>query len=158
MVRWPTHREMIDMTEIVAERSESVVPEITLLASQIGEAIGFSFDSAESPATSEHLNSDGAWKYHFETDDRWGFVAANLDAPGPVMTTYPGWNTITVETGHWAVFFEGTFAGTVSPHGGRIGGYALLDWNNDTDLGTAILDAFRTERDVLVEDSSHDRE
>lgn len=139
-------------TEITTESSETAIPEIVLLAAQIGEAIGFSFESAESPATSEHLNSDGAWEYHFETDDRWGFVAASPDAPGPVETTYPGWNTVTVEPGHCAVFYEGTYAGIVSPRGGRIGGYALLDWDHDTALETAMLDAFRTEHDALTDD------
>jgi hypothetical protein len=132
----------------------TVIPEIALLAAQIGEAIGFSFEDAELPATSEFLNSDGAWEYHFETDDRWGFVAAAPDEF--VETTYPGWNVVTVEPGNWAVFFEGTFAGIVSPRGGRISGHDLLDWDEDTDLATAMLDAFRTERDALT-DRNHDQ-
>ncbi len=145
--------ELPPETETTPESTGTAIPEIVLLAAQIGEAIGFSFDSAESPATSDHLNADGAWEYHFETDDRWGFVAASPDAS--VETTYPGWQTITVEAGHWAVFYEGTFAGIVSPSGGRIGGYALLDWDNHvTDLENAILDAFRTEHDALT---NHDR-
>jgi hypothetical protein len=135
--------------------TDTVIPEIALLAAQIGEAIGFSFEDAEPPATSEHLNSDGAWEYHFETDDRWGFVAAAPDEF--IETTYPGWNVVTVQPGHWAVFYEGTFAGTVSPRGGRIGGHALLDWDADTDLAMAMLDAFRAERDALTE-QDHDQD
>ena len=137
-------------TEITTESTRSAIPEIALLAAQIGEAIGFSFAEAESPASSEHLNSDGAWEYHFETDDKWGFVAASPDAV--VETTYPGWRTITVEAGHWAVFYEGTFAGVVSPRGGRIGGHALLEYGDEIDdLERAMLDAFRTEREALAE-------
>lgn len=136
-----------------SENAETAIPEIALLAGQIGEAIGFSFDEAESPVTSEHVNSDGAWEYHFETADKWGFVAAGSD--GPVETTYPGWNTITVEAGQWAVFYDGTFAGVVSPRGGRIGGYALLEYGDKVDdLERAMLDAFRAERDALTD---HDR-
>jgi hypothetical protein len=63
---------------------------------------------------------------------------------------------VTVEPGNWTVFFEGTFAGIVSPRGGRIGGHDLLDWDEDTDLATAMLDAFRTERDALT-DRNHDQ-
>ena len=141
-----------EMTEMAADEcsTETAIPEIALLAAQVGEAIGFSFDETESPATSEHLNSDGAWEYHFETDDRWGFVAAGPD--GPIETTYPGWNSITVEAGHWAVFYDGTFAGIVSPRGGRIGGYALLEYGDEIDnLEISMLDAFRTERDALTD-------
>ena len=146
------------------ENTETTIPEIALLAAQIGEAIGFSFVEAESPATSEHLNSDGAWEYHFETDDKWGFVAAG--PAGSIETTYPGWNSITVEAGHWAVFYDGTFAGVVSPRGGRIGGHALLEYGDEIDdLERAMLDAFRTEREALaehpdasLEDSPHDRD
>lgn len=161
MEQWPMHRGMmINMcaSETTATTGDSTpVPfEIAVLAAQIGEAIGFSFEEAESPVTSEQLNDDGAWEYHFETDDRWGFVAAGPDEM--VETTYPGWNSITVEADHWAVFYEGTFAGIVSSEGGRIGGYGLLDWDADTDFATAMLDAFRTERDALTEESSHDRD
>jgi hypothetical protein len=135
--------------------TQTAIPEIALLAAQIGEAIGFSFEDAGPPATSEFLNSDGAWEYHFETDDRWGFVAAAPDEF--VETTYPGWNVVTVEPGSWAVFFEGTFAGIVSPRGGHIGGHDLLDWDEDTDLATAMLDAFRTECAAVAEQSQHKR-
>lgn len=137
------------------EGTETAIPEIALLAAQIGEAIGFPFDKTESPATSEHLNDDGAWEYHFETDDTWGFVAADPDASKTVETTYPGWNTITVQPGQWAVFCNGTFAGVVSPRGGRIGGYALLEYGDEiTDLETAMLDGFRTEYEALAGQSN----
>lgn len=136
-----------------SEDSDTAIPEIARFAAQIGDAIGFSFDEAESPASSDHLNSDGAWEYHFETDERWGFVAAGLD--DFLETTYPGWNSVAIQPGHWAVFYEGTFAGTVSPHGGRIGGCALLEWDDDTALEAAMLDAFRAERDALT---GHQRE
>ena len=137
------------------ERTETVIPEIASLAAQIGEAIGFPFDETESPATSEYMNSDGACEYHFETDDTWGFVAVSPDASTLVETTYPGWNTITVQPGQWAVFCNGTFAGVVSPRGGRIGVYALLEYGDEiTDLETAMLDAFRAEHEALAEQSN----
>jgi hypothetical protein len=135
--------------------TDTVIPDIALLAAQIGKAIGFSFEDTEPPATSDHLNDDGAWEYHFETDDRWGFVAAAPDEF--IETTYPGWNVVTVEPGSWAVFFEGTYAGIVSPRGGCIGGHDLLDWDEDTDLATAMLAAFRAERDALTE-QDHDQD
>ncbi|WP_273837464.1 hypothetical protein [Halococcus sp. PRR34] len=137
------------------EGTDTAISEIALLAEQISGAIGFPFGESESPATSEHLNDDGAWEYHFETDDTWGFVAASPDASTPVETTYPGWNAITVQPGQWAVFCNGTFAGVVSPCGGRIGGYALLEYGDEiTDLETAMLDAFRTEHEALTEQSN----
>jgi hypothetical protein len=140
-------------TETTTENTGTgtAISEIALLAAQIGESIGVSFADTEFPAASEHLNDDGVWEYHFETDEKWGFVAASPDAERPVETTYPGWNIVTVEPGHWAVFYEGTFAGTVSPRGGRIGGHALLDWDDVTDLETAMLDAFRTEHNALTD-------
>jgi hypothetical protein len=142
------------VSETSTESTEIAISEIALLAAQIGEVIGVSFDDAEYPAASEHLNPDGAWEYHFESDERWGFVAAPPDER--VETTYPGWRSIIVEPGHWAVFYDGTFAGVVSPRGGRIGGSALLDWDNVTDLETAMLDAFRTEHAALT-DQGHDQ-
>jgi hypothetical protein len=132
--------------------TETAIPEIAECAAQIGEAIGFSFDDAESPATSEHLNVDGVWEYHFETNDRWGFVAGRPDEM--VMTTYPGWNTLVIEPDHAAVFYAGTLVGIISPHGGRIGWYAPPLGGGSVpiaDLEPAMLAAFRAECDAVAD-------
>lgn len=121
--------------------------ELSLLAAEIDEATGGSFD-VEPPAASE-LDSDGAWAYHFQTDERWGFVAAGPDTSAE--TTYPGWGTITVKPDHCAVFFNGDLAGIVSPYGGRIGGYAVATRDENVDeLEDAMVTAFRAEYDALT--------
>jgi hypothetical protein len=67
-------------------------------------------------AAAIHLNADGAWEYHFETDDAWGFVAARPDRP--VETTYPEGGAITDKPYHWCVFYEKSLA-TVFPRSMR---------------------------------------
>lgn len=54
----------------------ATISELATLAEQIAEAVGFSFADAAEPAESEHLNTDGAWEYHFETDDKWASLLA----------------------------------------------------------------------------------
>jgi hypothetical protein len=122
--------------------SSEQASEIGLLATQIADAVGFSLDDAGD----ECLNSDGAWEYHFESDDRWGVVAAGGEKW--VETTYPGWGTVVIGPDSWAVFYEGTLVGMVSVMGGRIGWYA--PGGNLDDLESAMHTAFRTERDTVA--------
>lgn len=122
------------------------VTEAAVLASQIGEAIGFSFADAE--AGGEHLNDDGAWEHHFETDSSWGFVAAGPD--GPIETTYPGWGEVEVPPYRWCVFHDSALAAMFSPKGGTVGGFVVVEGVDDVaDLEGAMIDALREERDAL---------
>jgi hypothetical protein len=135
----------------------ATITELAALAEQIAEAVGFSFADDADPAESEHLNADGAWEYHFKTGDKWGFVAGRPE--GMVTTTYPGWNTLVIEPGRAAVFYAGTLVGIISRHSGRIGWYAPPLGGASVpiaDLETAMLAAFRTERDALT-DQGHDQ-
>lgn len=133
---------------IADKQIENPATKLALLAAEIDEAVGGSVGGCDTSAASE-LNSDGAWEYHFETAEEWGFVAAGPDAP--VETTYPGWGTIIVEPGHCAVFCDGNLAGIVSPYGGRIGGYAVAAGEGNVDeLADTMVDAFQTEYDVLT--------
>jgi hypothetical protein len=145
----------------------ATITELAALAGEIAEAVGFSFADAAAPAESEHLNADGAWEYHFETDERWGFVAGRPEKM--VVTTYPGWNTLVIEPDHAAVFYAGTLVGIISSHAGRIGWYAPPLGGGPVpiaDLEPAMLAAFRAERTALTdqsntyppEDPPHDRE
>jgi hypothetical protein len=132
---------------VADKQTENPATELSLLAREIDGATGGSFD-AESPAASE-LDSDGAWAYHFQTDERWGFVAAAPDTSAE--TTYSGWGTITVKPDHCAVFFDGDLAGIVSPYGGRIGGYAVATRDENVgELEDAMVTAFRAEYDALT--------
>jgi hypothetical protein len=132
---------------IAEERIENTAIELAFLAAQIDEAVGGSFEADSSAASA--LSGDGVWEYHFETDERWGFVAAGPDEHAE--TTYPGWGTITVEPNHCAVFYENALAGIVSPHGGRIGGHAVAARDEHvSDLEDAMVDAFRTEHERLT--------
>jgi hypothetical protein len=143
--------------EIRTLTESPTITELAALAGEIAEAVGFSFADATEPAESEHLNADGVWEYHFETDDRWGFVAGRPD--GMVTTTYPGWNTLVIEPDHAAVFYAGTLVGIISPHAGRIGWYAPPLGSGgyvpaSADLEPAMLAAFRAERDALTEQTN----
>jgi hypothetical protein len=132
--------------------ASATITELAALAEEIAEAVGFSFTDDAEPAESEHLNSDGAWEYHFETDDRWGFIAGRPDEM--VVTTYPGWNTLVIEPSHAAVFYGGTLVGIISRDAGRIGWYAPPLGGGPVpivDLESAMLATFRTERDTLTE-------
>lgn len=122
---------------------------IASLARRIGNAVGFSFPPNESTAASEFLKSDGAWEYHFETDERWGFVTPGVETY--IQTTYPGWGTVTIGPRYWAVFYCGTLVGVVSSDGGRIRWYAppIRD-EYPSDLGSAMHDAFTAELDEVL--------
>lgn len=125
--------------------TDDVASEVAELATQIADVVGFSF----ADASDERLNSDGAWEYHFECDDRWGFVAAGPE--GMVETTYPGWQTLVIEPDHWAVFHGGTLVGNVSLHGGRIKWYASPTRDEyPSDLPSAMREAFRAELDAVA--------
>jgi hypothetical protein len=133
----------------------ATITELAALAEQIAEAVGFSFANAAEPAESEHLNADGVWEYHFETDDKWGLVAGRPDKM--IVTTYPGWNTLVIEPGHAAVFYRGTLVGIISRDAGRIGWYAPPLGGGPvpiTDLEPAMLAAFRAERNALTEQTN----
>jgi hypothetical protein len=132
-------------------KTDSAITELSLLVAKIDEAIAGSFDNTESLSASE-ANSGGAWKYQFQTNSAWGFVAGGPDERAE--TSYPGWGIITVEPGHCAVFYDDDFAGIISPDGGRIGGYAVgeRDWDV-ADLEDAMVGAFRAEYDALTSGS-----
>jgi hypothetical protein len=136
-------RQWGEETDMSTEtQTGSPITELSLLAAQIDEAVGGAFGDSE-------LNSDGAWKYRFQTDSAWGIVAAGPNKRAE--TTYPGWGTITVEPDHCAVFFDSDLAAIVSPHGGRIGGNAVAARDKHvSELEDAMLGAFRTEHDTLT--------
>lgn len=122
------------------------VTQAAVLASEIGEAVGFSFADAE--PDDEHLNADGAWEHHFETDPSWSFVAAGPD--GPIETTYEGWGEIEVPSYRWCVFHNGALAAMFSPTDGTVGGFVAIEGVDDVaDLEDAMIDAFERERDAL---------
>jgi hypothetical protein len=150
---WGANPMSESAVQIRTLEESATITELAALAEQIAEAVGFSFTDAADPAESEHLNADGVWEYHFETDDRWGFVAGRPDEM--VMTTYPGWNTLVIEPDHAAVFYAGTLVGIISPHAGRIGWYAPPLGSGgyvptSADLEPAMLAAFRAERDAVA--------
>lgn len=125
------------------------VTQAAMLAREIGEAIGFSFANVGD----EHLNDDGAWEHHFETDPSWGFLAAGPD--GPIRTSYPGWGAVTVEPFRWCVFHDGALAAVITPKGGSVGGLVAVEGvENVVELEDAMLDALRRERDALREGES----
>lgn len=135
---------------VADEQIENPATELALLVAEIDEAVGGSFEGCDSsPGAASALNSDGAWEYHLQTNDRWGFVAAGPDALAE--TTYLGWGTIAVEPGRCAVFYESHLAGIVSPYGGRIGGSAVAARDERVgELENAMVDAFKTEYDALT--------
>ena len=125
------------------------VTQAAVLASEIGEAIGFSFADAE--PGDEHLNDDGAWEHHFETDPSWGFIAAGPD--GPIETTYPEWGEVEVPSYRWCVFHDGALAAMFSPTDGTVGGFVAIEGVDDVaDLEDAMIDALQRERDALQDD------
>lgn len=127
------------------------VIELAALAAQIGEEIGFSFADVDDPEDSEHLNEDGAWEYHFETDPSWGFIAAGPD--GPIETTYPEWGEVEVPSYRWCVFHDGALAAMFSPTDGTVGGFVAIEGVDDVaDLEDAMIDALQRERDALQDD------
>jgi hypothetical protein len=119
--------------------------EVVVLAAQIADAVGFSFADGTSPDESEHLNPDGAWEYHFETDPAWGFLAAT---DRPVTTLYPGWGPITLEPYHWYIFHEGDLIESVSPRGSNRRTKTVTAVTDQDDREAMMREAFRTERDA----------
>jgi hypothetical protein len=118
----------------------SDVIEVAYLACKIGEAIGFTFADAGDPADSEHLNSDGAWEYHFETAPQWGFLGSG---PGEesIETSHDAWGTLIIKPYHWYVFREETLAAVFTPTDGTVVGTGALE---DT-----MVRAFQLELDAL---------
>ena len=129
------------------------VIELFALAAQIGEEVGFSFrdvDESE-PESSEHLNDDGAWEYHFETDPHWGFVMAGPHEP--VETTYGDWGLdFEISPFNCYIFHDDALAGIINPGGGDLGGLISIDEvDGISDLEPVMCDAFERERDALRE-------
>ena len=124
--------------------AEQDIPEATTLVWEIATALGMSITAEHESATSEHLNKNGAWEYHFDTDPAWGFVATGAD--GPIETTYKGspygdWGTLTLDPYQWCLFDEDAPVAVGSPTETTVGG--------PQSLATAMINAVRTEREAL---------
>lgn len=129
--------------------------EVSLLydaAATVAEQVGFSFDEP-----GDHLNDDGAWEYHLDTHDGWGWI---MVGPGdePVETTYPGWGEIEVDPYHLALFKDGALAGLLSPVGGTLGGLFQADVDHIADLEDHLIDLLADEIEHLGGDASAFRE
>lgn len=102
-------------------------------AVEVAEQVGFSFDEP-----GDHLNADGAWEYHLETHDRYGWL---MTGPGEdVDTEYPGWGDIEMDPYHLAVFVDGALAGLLTPKGGTVGGMVDVPVDHVGDLEDHLIE------------------